>query len=64
VPAVRAGDSVVVEAGSGALQIRAQGRAMQSAGLGEPLRVMNLATGTVVVGQVVEPGLVRVGGGS
>lgn len=45
----------------GALQITAEGRALDRAGEGEFVRVMNLASRSTVNGVVIGPGIVRVG---
>ncbi len=46
----------------GGIRIRAEGRALGRAGLGEPVRVMNLASRNVLAGRVTGAGLVAVGG--
>jgi flagella basal body P-ring formation protein FlgA len=46
----------------GALTILAEGRALDRAGAGEALRVMNLASRSTVTGRVGEDGRVHVGG--
>lgn len=49
---------------AGTLTIRAEGRALQRAGQGESVRVMNLASKATVTGQVAPDGTVIVGGKS
>ena len=44
------------------LRISVEGRALGAAGLGEPVRVMNLGSRVVVVGTVEGPAQVKVGG--
>ena len=61
-PDARSGDDVTVLVESGALRIQAPGRLMEDATLGEPVRVSNLATGAVMTGALVSPGIVRAGG--
>ena len=46
---------------TGALVIETDGRVMDRAALGAGVRVMNMASRQVVVGQVVAPGIVEVG---
>jgi flagella basal body P-ring formation protein FlgA len=47
---------------SGSLELTALGRAIDSAGLHELIRVVNIDSRVTVVGQVTGPGMVRVGG--
>jgi flagella basal body P-ring formation protein FlgA len=47
---------------SGSLELTALGRAIDSAGLHEPIRVVNIDSRVTVVGKVTGPGMVRVGG--
>jgi flagella basal body P-ring formation protein FlgA len=47
---------------SGGLELTALGRAVDSGGLHEPIRVVNVDSRVTVVGRVTGPGLVRVGG--
>ena len=47
---------------SGALELTALGRAVDSAGLHEPIRVVNVDSRVTVVGTVTGPGMVRVDG--
>jgi flagellar basal body P-ring formation protein FlgA len=61
-PDARSGDDVTVLVQAGALRIKAPGRLMEDAALGQPVRVANLATGAVMTGALVAPGLVRAGG--
>src|SRR5918996_2574258 len=46
---------------SGGLELSALGRAIDSAGLDEPIRVVNIDSRVTVVGKVTGPGMVRVG---
>lgn len=61
-PDARSGADVTVLVQAGALKIKAPGRLMEDAALGQPVRVANLATGAVMTGTLVNPGLVRAGG--
>ena len=54
-------DLVTLTFAQSGLTISVEGRALGAAGLGESVRVMNLASRTVVVGQVDGPGNVSVG---
>lgn len=47
---------------SGGLELTALGRAIDSAGLHELIRVVNIDSRVTVVGKVTGPGMVRVGG--
>ena len=49
---------------NGSLELTALGRAIDSAGLHEPIRVVNIDSRVTVVGRVIGPGTVRVGGPS
>jgi flagellar basal body P-ring formation protein FlgA len=53
---------VTIAYASGSLQLTALGRAIDSAGLHEPIRVVNIDSRVTVVGKVTGPGTVRVGG--
>jgi flagella basal body P-ring formation protein FlgA len=53
---------VTIAYASGSLQLTALGRAIDSAGLHEPIRVVNIDSRVTVVGEVTGPGTVRVGG--
>ena len=44
----------------GALEITTEGRALQRAAAGEPVRAMNLESKTIVTGRALPPGLVEV----
>lgn len=46
---------------AGALQIRADGRALGRGGVGDEIRVMNLASRTTVIGRISPDGSVQVG---
>lgn len=48
----------------GALEIRAEGRALSRGGVGDEIRVMNLSSRTTVSGRIAEDGAVHVGPGS
>lgn len=61
-PAMSTGQSVDIVADFGGLQIKAEGRMLADAHLGDWVRVANLATDTVVQGQLIAPGTVRAGG--
>ncbi|MEC7946589.1 MAG: flagellar basal body P-ring formation chaperone FlgA [Myxococcota bacterium] len=61
-PDARSGDDVTVLVEAGALRIQAPGRLMEDAEVGQAVRVSNLATGAVMTGALVAPGLVRAGG--
>jgi flagellar basal body P-ring formation protein FlgA len=62
VPTVVQRNSLVTLAyASGGLELTALGRAIDSAGLHEPIRVVNIDSRMTVVGKVTGPGTVRVG---
>jgi flagella basal body P-ring formation protein FlgA len=61
-PDARSGDDVTVLVQAGALKVKAPGRLMEDARVGDPVRVSNLATGAVMTGALVAPGIVRAGG--
>jgi len=62
VPTVVQRNSLVTLAyASGGLELTALGRAIDSAGLHEPIRVVNIDSRVTVVGKVTGPGAVRVG---
>ena len=60
-PAMADGQSVSIVAIFGGLSIKAEGRMLADAQIGDWVRVANLATDTVVQGQVIAPGTVRTG---
>ena len=60
---VERNELVTLQFSSGGLMIVTDGRSLDRAGLGERLRVQNLASRTTVTGTVAGPGLVTVGGG-
>jgi flagella basal body P-ring formation protein FlgA len=63
VPTVVHRNSIVALAyGSGGLELTTVGRAIDSAGLHELIRVVNIDSRVTVVGKVTGPGTVRVGG--
>lgn len=53
-------DLVAMSYRTGALDISAEGRAMDRAGIGERVRVMNLSSRKIVVGRVIGPTMVQV----
>ncbi len=61
-PAASTGDRVSIVAEFGALTVKAEGRMLAQAYIGDRVRVSNIATDTVVQGILVAPGLVRTGG--
>lgn len=46
---------------AGALTIETEGRAMERAGIGDFIRVMNLSSRTTITGRVTESGIIEVG---
>lgn len=58
---VRRNSLVTLAYASGGLELTALGRAIDSAGLHEPIRVVNVDSRVTVVGKVIGPGTVRVG---
>lgn len=54
-------ETVVLRFHSEALLIEAEGRALDRAGAGDGLRVMNLSSRMIVMGRAVAPGIVQVG---
>lgn len=58
---VRRGDSVTVVARTGGIEVRAQGRAMADAGVGDRLSVENLSSRRMLQGVVLAGGEVEVG---
>ena len=54
-------DVVVLRYAAGGLSIEADGRALQRAGVGDYLRVMNLSSRTTITGRVSANGIVEVG---
>lgn len=61
-PLAAEGATVTLVAGTGPLTISATGRLLEDALPGQPVRVANLATGAVVQGTFVAPGVFRAGG--
>jgi flagella basal body P-ring formation protein FlgA len=61
-PAMANGQSVSIVAIFGGLSIKAEGRMLEDAQIGDWVRVANLATDTVVQGQLTALGTVRTGG--
>ena len=60
---VERNELVTLQFSSGGLMIVTEGRSLDRAGLGDRLRVQNLASRSTVTGTVVGPGLVAVGTG-
>ena len=61
-PLAAEGATVTLVAGAGPLTISATGRLLEDALPGQPVRVANLATGAVVQGTFISPGVFRAGG--
>lgn len=61
-PVVNAGSRVTVVFRQNRLEVTAVGTALENGGLGQDIRVRNDSSKKVVMGRVVEPGLVMVGG--
>jgi len=61
-PAAATGQGVDIIISVGGITIKAEGRMLADANLGERVRVANLATDTVVQGILMEPNIVRAGG--
>ena len=61
-PAAATGQGVDIIISVGAITIKAEGRMLADANLGDRVRVANLATDSVVQGILLEPNLVRAGG--
>tara|TARA_R100001591_G_scaffold63702_1_gene73397 strand:- start:32656 stop:33420 length:765 start_codon:yes stop_codon:yes gene_type:complete len=57
---VKRGESIVLVASAGTMEVRMQGTAMADAGIGDRVRVRNLSSDRVVEGVVDSPGVVRV----
>ncbi len=57
---VKRGESIVLVASAGTMEVRMQGTAMADAGVGDRVRVKNLSSERVVEGVVDAPGVVRV----
>lgn len=57
---VQRGESIVLIANAGTMEVRMQGTAMANAGMGERVRVKNESSDRVVEGVVDSPGVVRV----
>ncbi len=62
-PDGRSGGVVTVLAERGPVRLEARGRLMADASQGDTVQVLNTATGVVLRGTLVQPGLVRVGAG-
>jgi len=60
--AVRRGEPVTIAYRVGSLSISTQGRALSSGGLGDPVRVVSLATNRTLDGTVESAGTVRLAG--
>ena len=63
VPDARRGDPVTLEVERGALRVTVEGRLVEDGRLGEVVKVASPSTTGVVEGVLVEPDLVRAGGG-
>lgn len=61
-PVINAGGRVTVVFRQNRLEVTAVGTALENGGLGQEIRVRNDSSKKVVMGRVVEPGLVTVGG--
>ena len=61
-PVVNAGARVTVVFRQNRLEVTAVGTALENGGLGQDIRVRNDSSKKIVMGRVVEPGLVMVGG--
>lgn len=57
-PAVRAGQAIRIVSESSRTQVEATGRALQDAGVGEPVRVKVAVSGREIVAHVIAPGRV------
>lgn len=57
---IKRGGQVEILARAGGLQVRMKGKALESAGRGQPIRVRNKTSGREVTGIVIGPGLVLV----
>lgn len=57
---VRRGEAVTIALVSGALRITSPGRALSDAGMGEPVRVLNIATSRTLDGIAAASGEVRI----
>lgn len=62
IPDARSGDTVTLLAGRQGITIRATGRLLHDASIGDRVRVASTATGSVVVGTLKEDGLVQAQG--
>ena len=60
-PDEHSGHPVKLTAQRGAVQLEARGRLMSDANIGDTVQVVNTATGVVVRGTLIEPGVVRAG---
>ena len=61
-PDGRSGQRVELVAQRGGVRLITAGRLMADAGVGDPVEVINIATGVLVQGTLVAPGVVRAGG--
>ncbi|MBT4096672.1 MAG: flagellar basal body P-ring formation protein FlgA [Gemmatimonadetes bacterium] len=62
VPVIHRGDQIVMLVKSANMTLQTVGEAMQDGGVGERIRVRNDASGKVIRGEILEPGLVQVQG--
>jgi flagella basal body P-ring formation protein FlgA len=61
-PVIAAGTRVTVVFRQNRLEVTATGTAIENGGLGQDIRVRNESSKKIVMGRVIEPGLVMVGG--
>lgn len=61
-PVVNAGSRVTIVFRQNRLEVTATGTALENGGLGQDIRIRNDSSKKIVMGRVVEPGLVMVGG--
>lgn len=61
-PVINSGSRVTVVFRQNRLELTASGTALENGGLGQEIRVRNDSSKKIVVGRVIEPGLVTVGG--
>ena len=57
---VRRGEQITIQAGSGAISVRSQGKALKDGNPGDLIRVVNLSSNKELEARVVSPGLVTV----
>jgi len=61
-PVINAGSRVTIVFRQNRLEVTATGTALENGGLGQDIRIRNDSSKKIVMGRVVEPGLVMVGG--